>query len=217
VQYLHSDIDTITRIEILRELRLGSIDVLVGINLLREGLDLPEVALVAILDADKEGFLRSASSLIQTMGRAARNVDGLVVLYADTVTDSMREAVSVTQRRRELQMAYNREHGIDPQTIRKSVTDILERIRGSGGVGTDGRSTRAGRSRAEVRRNAAVRGNRRAPGEFLTEGDASTPAEAVELITQLESEMKAAAADLRYEEAALLRDEIAELRSSVPG
>jgi excinuclease ABC subunit B len=217
VQYLHSDIDTITRIEILRELRLGSIDVLVGINLLREGLDLPEVALVAILDADKEGFLRSASSLIQTMGRAARNVDGLVVLYADTVTDSMREAVSVTQRRRELQMAYNREHGIDPQTIRKSVTDILERIRGSGGVGTDGRSTRAGRSRAEVRRNAAVRGNRRAPGEFLTEGDASTPAEAVELITQLESEMKAAAADLRYEEAALLRDEIAEIRSSVPG
>src|ERR1700733_10243231 len=160
VQYLHSDIDTITRIEILRELRLGSIDVLVGINLLREGLDLPEVALVAILDADKEGFLRSASSLIQTMGRAARNVDGVVVLYADTVTDSMREAVSVTQRRRALQTAYNREHGIDPQTIRKSVTDILERLRGSGGVGADGRATRAGRSRAEVRRNAAVRGNR---------------------------------------------------------
>ncbi|HEY1445888.1 MAG TPA: helicase-related protein, partial [Acidimicrobiales bacterium] len=217
VQYLHSDIDTITRIEILRELRLGSVDVLVGINLLREGLDLPEVALVAILDADKEGFLRSASSLIQTMGRAARNVDGTVVLYADTVTDSMREAVSVTQRRRELQMAYNLEHGIDPQTIRKSVTDILERIRGSGGVGTDGRSTRAGRSRAEVRKNAAVRGNRRSPGDLLTEGDASTPAEAVELITQLESEMKAAAADLRYEEAALLRDEIAEIRSSIPG
>jgi excinuclease ABC subunit B len=107
VQYLHSDIDTITRIEILRELRLGTIDVLVGINLLREGLDLPEVALVAILDADKEGFLRSASSLIQTMGRAARNVDGTVVLYADTITDSMREAVSVTQRRRALQQAYN--------------------------------------------------------------------------------------------------------------
>ena len=217
VQYLHSDIDTITRIEILRELRLGSVDVLVGINLLREGLDLPEVALVAILDADKEGFLRSASSLIQTMGRAARNVDGMVVLYADTVTDSMREAVSVTQRRRELQMAYNREHGIDPQTIRKSVTDILERIRGTGGVGADGRSTRAGRSRAEVRKNAAVRGNRRAPADLLVEGDASTPAEAVELITQLESEMKAAAADLRYEEAALLRDEIAEIRSSIPG
>jgi excinuclease ABC subunit B len=213
VQYLHSDIDTITRIEILRELRLGSIDVLVGINLLREGLDLPEVALVAILDADKEGFLRSASSLIQTMGRAARNVDGMVVLYADTVTDSMREAVSVTQRRRELQIAFNSEHGIDPQSIRKNVTDILERLRGSGA----GRATRAGRSRAEVRRNAAVRGNRRTATPLLVEGTASTPAEAVELITQLESEMKAAAADLRYEEAALLRDEIAEIRSSIPG
>jgi excinuclease ABC subunit B len=141
----------------------------------------------------------------------------MVVLYADTVTDSMREAVSVTQRRREMQLAYNLEHGIDPQTIRKSVTDILERIRGTGGVGADGRATRAGRSRAEVRKNAAVRGNRRAPGDLLTEGDASTPAEAVELITQLESEMKAAAADLRYEEAALLRDEIAEIRSSIPG
>ena len=210
VQYLHSDIDTITRIEILRELRLGSIDVLVGINLLREGLDLPEVALVAILDADKEGFLRSASSLIQTMGRAARNVDGMVVLYADTVTDSMREAVSVTQRRREVQIAYNREHGIDPQTIRKSVTDILERLRGtSGGV------AKAGRSRAEVRKNAAVRGNRRPA--LLAEGDASTPAAAMELMGQLEAEMKSAAADLRYEEAALLRDEIAELRASIPG
>jgi excinuclease ABC subunit B len=213
VQYLHSDIDTITRIEILRELRLGTIDVLVGINLLREGLDLPEVALVAILDADKEGFLRSASSLIQTMGRAARNVDGTVVLYADTVTDSMREAVSVTQRRRELQIAFNREHGIDPQTIRKSVTDILERLRGGG----DGRATRAGRSRAEVRKNAAVRGNRRAAAPLLAEGAATSPAEAVELITQLEAEMKAAAAELRYEEAALLRDEIAEIRSSIPG
>jgi excinuclease ABC subunit B len=223
VQYLHSDIDTITRIEILRELRLGSIDVLVGINLLREGLDLPEVALVAILDADKEGFLRSASSLIQTMGRAARNVDGTVVLYADTITDSMREAVSTTQRRREIQRAYNLEHGIDPQTIRKTVTDILERLRGSGSSGGSGsggggpgggRSTTAGRSRAEVRRNAALRGNKRS---LLADGDASTPAEAIELMTQLELEMKAAAAELRYEEAALLRDEIAELRASVPG
>ncbi len=211
VQYLHSDIDTITRIEILRELRLGTIDVLVGINLLREGLDLPEVALVAILDADKEGFLRSASSLIQTMGRAARNVDGMVVLYADTVTDSMREAVSVTQRRREVQIAYNKEHGINPQTIRKSVTDILERLRGSGGGGV----AKAGRSRAEVRKNAAVRGNRRPA--LLADGDASTPAEAMELMSQLEAEMKAAAAELRYEEAALLRDEIADLRASIPG
>jgi excinuclease ABC subunit B len=211
VQYLHSDIDTITRIEILRELRLGTIDVLVGINLLREGLDLPEVSLVAILDADKEGFLRSASSLIQTMGRAARNVDGMVVLYADTITDSMREAVSVTQRRRAVQQAYNIEHGIDPQTIRKAVTDILERLRGSG----EGRSTRAGRSRAEVRKNAAVRGNHRAASPLLADGSASSPAEAVELMTQLKLEMKAAAAELRYEEAALLRDEIAALRASV--
>jgi excinuclease ABC subunit B len=214
VQYLHSDIDTITRIEILRELRLGTIDVLVGINLLREGLDLPEVALVAILDADKEGFLRSASSLIQTMGRAARNVDGTVVLYADTITDSMREAVATTQRRREIQTAYNLEHGIDPQTLRKSVTDILERLRGSGGgLNSGGRSTTAGRSRAEVRRNAAVRGNKRP--SLLNDGDASTPALAVELMTQLEAEMKNAAADLRFEEAALLRDEIAELRATV--
>jgi excinuclease ABC subunit B len=202
VQYLHSDVDTITRIEILRELRLGSIDVLVGINLLREGLDLPEVALVAILDADKEGFLRSASSLIQTMGRAARNVDGTVVLYADTITDSMREAVSVTQRRREIQTAYNKEHGIDPQTIRKAVTDILERLRGA-----------PGRSRAEVRRNPSRRGGPRP--SLLADGDASTPAAAVELMSQLEAEMKSAAAELRFEEAALLRDEIAELRATV--
>ena len=204
VQYLHSDIDTIARIEILRELRLGTIDVLVGINLLREGLDLPEVALVAILDADKEGFLRSASSLIQTMGRAARNVDGTVILYADTITDSMREAVSVTQRRREIQTAYNKEHGIDPTTIRKAVTDILERLRGA-----------PGRSRAEVRRNPSRRGAPRP--SLLHEGDASTPAVAVELMSQLETEMKVAAAELRFEEAALLRDEIAELRASVPG
>src|SRR5579863_7223437 len=149
VQYLHSDIDTISRIQILRELRLGTIDVVVGINLLREGLDLPEVSLVAILDADKEGFLRSTSSLIQTMGRAARNVDGRVVLYADTLTDSMREAVNITQRRRERQTAYNAEHGIDPQTIRKAVTDILERLRGG--------AEQAGRSRSDVRRGRSGR------------------------------------------------------------
>jgi excinuclease ABC subunit B len=212
VQYLHSDIDTITRIEILRSLRLGEIDVLVGINLLREGLDLPEVSLVAILDADKEGFLRSTSSLIQTMGRAARNVEGNVVLYADTITDSMREAVSVTQRRRERQMAYNAEHGIDPQSIRKAVTDILERLRGSG----DGATTRAKRSRAEVRSRQGTRAMRVRAGlaEPRMPGEVAGPPELVKIIHEVESEMRRAAAELRFEEAALLRDELIELRST---
>ncbi len=211
VQYLHSDIDTITRIEILRELRLGSIDVLVGINLLREGLDLPEVSLVAILNADKEGFLRSASSLIQTMGRAARNVDGKVVLYADTITGSMREAVGITQRRRQRQIAYNAEHGIDPQTIRKSVTDILERLRGRGdGTGGAKRSrsdVRGGRAGRTVRTRLVVGGGGWAPGT-------EPSPELAELMSQLESEMRTAAAELRFEEAALLRDELIELRTS---
>jgi len=211
VQYLHSDIDTITRIEILRSLRLGEIDVLVGINLLREGLDLPEVSLVAILDADKEGFLRSASSLIQTMGRAARNVEGSVVLYADTITDSMREAVSVTQRRRERQIAFNAEHGIDPQTIRKAVTDILERLRGSG----DG-SSRAKRSRAEVRSRQGTRALRVRAGlaEPRAQGETVGPPELVKIINDVEAEMRRAATELRFEEAALLRDELSELRST---
>src|SRR4051794_3381403 len=130
VRYLHSEVDTIQRIEILRDLRLGEFDVLVGINLLREGLDLPEVSLVAILDADKEGFLRSETSLIQTIGRAARNVDGTVLMYADTVTDSMKRAISETQRRRKIQSEFNQEHGIDPQSIRKKVTDILLTLQG---------------------------------------------------------------------------------------
>ena len=133
VRYLHSNIDTIERIEIVRDLRLGEFDVLVGINLLREGLDLPEVALVAILDADKEGFLRSTTSLIQTMGRAARNVSGRVVLYADVITDSMRGAIAETERRRRVQLEYNREHGIDPQTIRKAVTDLVAQFRSAAG------------------------------------------------------------------------------------
>ncbi|MBA2751053.1 MAG: excinuclease ABC subunit UvrB, partial [Actinobacteria bacterium] len=143
VRYLHSNVDTIQRIEILRDLRLGEFDVLVGINLLREGLDLPEVTFVAILDADKEGFLRSETSLIQTMGRAARNVEGEVVMYADKVTDSMRRAISETQRRRRLQQAYNAEHGIDPQTIRKAVTDILEHLRPKEGAPVPGSGRRS--------------------------------------------------------------------------
>jgi excinuclease ABC subunit B len=212
VQYLHSDIDTITRIEILRSLRLGEVDVLVGINLLREGLDLPEVSLVAILDADKEGFLRSSSSLIQTMGRAARNVEGSVVLYADTITDSMREAVSVTQRRRARQIAYNAEHGIDPQSIRKAVTDILERLRGGG----DGTVSRAKRSRAEVRSRQGTRAMRARAGLLKPAnlGDLTGPPELVKVIREVEAEMRRAAAELRFEEAALLRDELAELRAS---
>src|SRR5690606_10859121 len=146
VRYLHSNIDTIERIEIVRALRLGEFDVLVGINLLREGLDLPEVSLVAILDADKEGFLRSETSLIQTIGRAARNVDGQVIMYADTITDSMRRAIGETQRRRQLQIAYNEEHGIQPQTIRKAVNDILAHLRPEEGapVPGDGRRRRRG-------------------------------------------------------------------------
>ncbi len=217
VQYLHSDIDTIARVEILRELRLGNVDVVVGINLLREVLDLPEVSLVAILDADKEGFLRSTSALIQTMGRAARNVDGKVVLYADTITDSMREAVGTTQRRRERQIAYNAEHGIDPQTIRKSVTDILERLRGTAGGGGEG-VARARRSRADVRSGRAgrvVRTRTAVGGSGWAPGSGGEAPEAVaDLIARIEEEMRAAAAELRFEEAALLRDELLELRSS---
>jgi excinuclease ABC subunit B len=192
VRYLHSEVDTIERIEILRDLRLGEFDVLVGINLLREGLDLPEVALVAILDADKEGFLRSETSLIQTMGRAARNVSGRVIMYADQVTDSMQRAMSETNRRRGLQEAYNREHGIEPETIRKAVTDILAHLRG------DPRKApvpeRRGRSRTRT--------------EF-----AELPHEELgRLIQTLEEEMHDASADLRFEYAARLRDEIKDLK-----
>jgi excinuclease ABC subunit B len=198
VRYLHSEVDTIERIEILRDLRLGEFDVLVGINLLREGLDLPEVTLVAILDADKEGFLRSETSLIQTIGRAARNVDGQVVMYADKITDSMQRAISETNRRRGLQRAYNEEHGIDPQTVRKAVTDILAAIRGGGAEtapvpGSDSR-------------------NRRRDGARVREAIGMPHEELGRLIQTLEEEMHDAATDLRFEYAARLRDEINELR-----
>jgi len=223
VRYLHSDIDTVTRIELLRDLRTGEFDVLVGINLLREGLDLPEVRLVAILDADKTGFLRSASSLIQTMGRAARNVDGQVVLYADTITDAMREAISETQRRRALQQAYNTEHGINPVTIRKAVTDILERLRPAADSTTAARRARSGRGRnrpaASGLPGRATRPPRRPAAVRLAGADDGLPSltdappeELEALVIRLEQEMRSAAAELRYEEAALLRDEIAELR-----
>jgi excinuclease ABC subunit B len=189
-RYLHSDIDTLERVQILRDLRLGEYDVLVGINLLREGLDLPEVSLVAILDADKEGFLRSVTSLVQTIGRAARNVDGAVIMYADAVTDSMRTALSETNRRRTLQLAYNETHGIDPQTIRKKVTDILELIQSSDAPAADRRAR-------ELRRKEPL--------------DLTIP-DLKRLIQSLEDEMHDAAADLRFEYAARLRDEVDDLR-----
>jgi excinuclease ABC subunit B len=198
VRYLHSNIDTIERVEILRALRLGEFDVLVGINLLREGLDLPEVSLVAILDADKEGFLRDERSLVQTIGRAARNVDGQVIMYADTVTDSMRRAISETQRRRHLQMAHNEEHGIDPQTVRKAVSDILSFIRPDEGAPVPGSDRR-----------------RRRPGAAKRLRDELAdvaPSDLGRLIQQLEEEMHEASADLRFEYAARLRDEIEELK-----
>ncbi len=205
VRYLHSEIDTLQRIELLRDLRLGEYDVLVGINLLREGLDLPEVALVAILDADKEGFLRSETALIQTMGRAARNVDGQVIMYADQVTESMRRAISETQRRRQRQLAYNAEHGIKPETIRKKVSDILDMLRSSGDDGSEngsrGRAGRGGPPRARLR--SELKG---------------MPRDEIErIIRTLEEEMHEASGDLRFEDAARLRDEIADLRADLLG
>ena len=192
VRYLHSEIDTIRRIEILRDLRLGEFDVLVGINLLREGLDLPEVSLVAILDADKEGFLRSDTSLIQTIGRAARNVDGRVVMYADEVTDSMRQAIDETQRRRKIQLEYNRRNGIDPRSIRKKVSDILLSMS------------------VDMTKAAAPERKRR------TREHAEMPTEELErLIQTLEEEMHEAAKDLRFEYAARLRDEVVDLRKEL--
>ncbi len=188
-RYLHSEIDTLERVHILRELRMGEFDVLVGINLLREGLDLPEVSLVAILDADKQGFLRSETSLIQIMGRAARNVDGQVVMYADSITSSMDRAIGETNRRRKRQMEYNARHGIDPQTIRKRITDILELVSSDAPA---------------VERRKGPRPERDIID--LTGDDLSR------VILSLEEEMRQAAAELRFEYAARLRDEVAELK-----
>jgi len=184
VTYLHSEVQTIERVEILRDLRLGQYDVLVGINLLREGLDLPEVSLVAILDADKQGFLRSATALIQTMGRAARHTEGTVIMYADTVTDAMREAIDETNARRAKQEAYNKEHGIVPQTIIKEVHDLTDRVRAA----TQKEDERALK-----------------PEEL-------EPATLEKLIRELEKEMKTAAENWEFEKAAALRDQIFEMR-----
>jgi excinuclease ABC subunit B len=184
VRYLHSDIDTLERIQILRDLRRGEFDVLVGINLLREGLDLPEVSLVAILDADKEGFLRSGGSLIQTVGRAARNVNGRAIMYADAMTDSMRQAIGETDRRRKIQEAYNQEHGITPASIVKSIDEVLTSIYERDYVTVP--------SEAE---------------EFRTHGELEAH------ITTLQTQMKAAAANLEFEKAAQIRDRIKQLRT----
>ncbi len=195
VRYLHSNVDTIQRIEIIRGLRLGDFDVLVGINLLREGLDLPEVSLVSILDADKEGFLRSETSLIQMIGRAARNVDGQVVMYADRITDSMTRAIGETNRRRGLQVAYNAEHGINPTTIIKAVTDILSMLRPDSTAPMPGKDKRS-RGRDKVRTDLRE----------LPQGELSR------LILTLEEEMHLASSELRFEYAARLRDEIGDLK-----
>jgi len=194
VAYLHSDIKALDRIEILRDLRLGEKDVLVGVNLLREGLDLPEVALVAILDADREGFLRSERSLIQTSGRAARNVNGTVVMYADNLTDSMRRAMAEMERRRQKQMAYNQQHGLTPRTISKTREEIMQATAAAG----ERSSPRPAEQSVDAR-----------PWEKLLAPDLA-PGELLELLRE---EMAAAAARLEFEEAALLRDRIEDLRA----
>ena len=195
VRYLHSDIDTLQRVELLRQLRLGEFDVLVDINLLRKGLDLPEVSLVAILDADKEGFLRSTTSLIQTIGRAARNVSGEVIMYADKVTDSMQYAIDETERRREKQIAYNAEHGIDPKPLRKKIADILEQV----AQVTGDESTSA------------------ADAALVEKPDTNNMAssEVEKLIAQLTTQMGEAARELKFELAGRLRDEIADLKKEL--
>ncbi|WP_231441031.1 excinuclease ABC subunit UvrB [Brevibacterium zhoupengii] len=213
VQYLHSDVDTLRRVELLTELRAGEFDVLVGINLLREGLDLPEVSLVAILDADKEGFLRSATSLIQTIGRAARNINGQVHMYADTITRSMKEAIDETDRRREIQVAHNKEHGIDPMPLVKKIADITERLQREDADTRElltefdyGKGKRGYNSTLtdEQRQAAGKSGSLRPPAADLTE-----------LIESLTSQMHTAAAELQFELAARLRDELSDLKQEL--
>ena len=204
VQYLHSDVDTLRRVELLRELRLGVFDVLVGINLLREGLDLPEVSLVSILDADKEGFLRSSTSLIQTIGRAARNVSGEVHMYADRVTASMQFAIDETNRRREIQVSYNKQHGIDPQPLRKRIADITDQLAredaDTAALLEEARQKRDVKGKGKSNKNVAV----------------SRPAkELVSLIEELTAQMHGAASDLHFELAARLRDEVGDLKKEL--
>ena len=218
VRYLHSEVDTLRRVELLRQLRMGDYDVLVGINLLREGLDLPEVSLVAILDADKEGFLRSSRSLIQTIGRAARNVSGEVHMYADKITDSMREAIDETDRRRAKQVAYNEANGVDPQPLRKKIADILDQVYREADdtesieIGGSGRNSSRGR-RAQGEAGRAV-----SAGVYEGRDTANMPrAELADLIKDLTAQMMAAARDLQFELAARFRDEIADLKKELRG
>ena len=203
VRYMHSDVDTLKRVELLRQLRLGDYDVLVGINLLREGLDLPEVSLVAILDADKEGFLRSTTSLIQTIGRAARNVSGEVHMYADSITDSMARAIEETERRREKQIAYNTEHGIDPQPLRKKIADILDQVHENQAEVGDGVGSDAAAVDAVLAERATVEG--------------MPKAQLQKLIDDMTAQMGAAARELKFELAGRLRDEIYDLKKELRG
>jgi excinuclease ABC subunit B len=220
VRYLHSEVDTLRRVELLRQLRLGEFDVLVGINLLREGLDLPEVSLVAILDADKEGFLRSGTSLIQTIGRAARNVSGEVHMYADKVTESMQYAIDETDRRRAKQIAYNEERGLDPQPLRKKIADILDQVYREA-ADVDGAVPVGGSGRNQSRGKRAAGEPGRASGSAgkvagrVTKG--MPRAELADLVQQLSDQMLAAARDLQFELAARLRDEIADLKKELRG
>ncbi|HKN56913.1 MAG TPA: excinuclease ABC subunit UvrB [Amycolatopsis sp.] len=217
VRYLHSEVDTLRRVELLRQLRAGDFDVLVGINLLREGLDLPEVSLVAILDADKEGFLRSGTSLIQTIGRAARNVSGEVHMYADKITDSMQHAIDETNRRRAKQVAYNTERGVDPQPLRKKIADILDRVYSEAedsetvSVGGSGRNVSRGKKPEQ--------GDRVRSSGMLVDKDVSgmPRAQLADLIQQMTDQMMQAARDLQFELAARLRDEIADLKKELRG
>ncbi|HEY1347339.1 MAG TPA: excinuclease ABC subunit UvrB, partial [Streptosporangiaceae bacterium] len=216
-RYLHSEVDTLRRVELLRELRLGEYDVLVGINLLREGLDLPEVSLVSILDADKEGFLRSGTSLIQTIGRAARNVSGQVHMYADKVTPSMQRAIDETNRRRDKQIAYNLEHGIDPTPLRKRIADILDQL-----VREDADTEKliGGAGRQQSRGKAPVPGlssRARAGGDGAAKGGGEARGDLIALISELTDQMHAAAAELQFELAARIRDEIRDLKHELRG
>ncbi len=218
-RYLHSEVDTLRRVELLRELRVGEYDVLVGINLLREGLDLPEVSLVSILDADKEGFLRSGTSLIQTIGRAARNVSGQVHMYADQVTPSMRRAIDETDRRRAKQVAYNTEHGIDPTPLRKRIADILDQLVREDAdteklIGGSGRQQSRGKTPVPGL-SSRVRASASGAGE--AEGGGAARGDLIALISQLTEQMHTAAAELQFEVAARIRDEIKELKHELRG